>query len=416
MPDRAEREWLSQALIELDTRIHSNLDFDEIMQSTLDAFVEALGADAGDIKLCADGAWEVRYQAGLGPQVVGVRLRDAEAPVAERVRRLGEPVAIDDFLTEPPEVRVGLPLRYRLRAGLAVPLVIRQNVEGCLFAWMRDTPRAFSSDEVDFARRVATSVSLALANARHFAAEHDARRRAEVAEAELERELARTRTLLRASDELLTTSDPDELLRRLADIVLDATSLKRIFINLIDMRERVLIPKIGSLQAPVGSVIPFQRLSETSRMAIARGKPAVLDYERAGTPEADRAIAQANNARLVLFVPLVYKGVVIGHISVDEPGERHSFSDEEIRIVASIASEASLALHNARIAAERAVELLEQQLRKMAYALHDGPLQTLATAGTMLEWASQKNELEAMRAEVAVMGGGHPRFRSQQGP
>ena len=407
MPDPTELTRLNQALIELDMRIHSKLGFDEVMQSTLVGFVETLGADAGDIKLFADGIWSVRYEHGFGPEVVGLQLSTAEAPVATRVRQQGTPTVVDDYLTEPPESQVGFPMIYGLRATIAVPLIIRDEVVGCLFAWMRDAPRAFTSEEVDFARRVAASVALALENARLFAAEQEARGCAEAAEQDLERELARTRLLLRASDELLTTVDPDELLERLARIVLDATGLSRVFINLIDIRERVLIPKIatGGLVAPNGARIPFEKLSETARRAIALGKPAILDYELAGTPEADRAIAKANNARVVLFVPFVYQGVVIGHISIDEPGERHDFTAEEIRIVGSIAAQAAVALQNARLALEHAVDVLEQQLRWMAYSLHDGPVQTLSAAGAMLEQAGHSGDPDAVHAQIAAAGG-----------
>jgi len=407
MANLEERSRLSQALIELDIRIHSKLSFDEVMQSTLDGFVTALGADAGDIKLFAGGEWMVRYEHGFGPEVVGLRLDAPEIAVAERFMQMREPAVAEDFLAQPPEHYIGFARMHNLRALLAVPLVVRQEVIGCLFAWMRDTPRRFSSEEIDFGRRVAASVALALENARLFAAEQSARERAESAERELELELERTRVLLRASDELLTAADPDELLRRLASIVLDATGMTRVFVNLIDTRERVLIPKIatGGLAAPAGSVIPFEKLSETSRRAIDGGRPTVLDYERPDTPEADRAIASANAARVVLFVPLVHQGVVVGHISVDEPGKRYEFSAEQVRIVGSIAAQAAIALHNARQALEQVVDLLEQQLRWMAFGLHDGPMQTLTAAGAMLERAGRCEELEATRARTAAAEG-----------
>lgn len=366
MADFRERTRLSRALNELDLRIHSRLSTDEVMQSTLDGFVAALGADAGDIKLFSDDEWVVRYVCGFGPDVIGLRLSIPDAPVASRVRRLREPVVIADYHAEPAGTYVGFPLVQGLRSALAVPLIIRQDVVGCLFAWMREDPRAFSAGEVDFARRVAASVALGLENARLFEAERAARQLAEAAERRLGRELERNRVLLRASDELLTTTDPDELIRRLAGLVLDATGIARVFVNLIDMNERVLTPKFatGGLAAPAGSEIPFDRLSETALRAIAGGQPTVLDYERPDVTDNDRAIAGANAARVVLFVPLIHRDTVVGHISLDQPGARHDFSPDQIRVVSSIAAQAAVALQNARLfeREHRIAETLQQAI------------------------------------------------------
>ena len=349
MADRNGPAALGQALNELDLQIHSRLRFEDVLQSTLDGYVAALHADAGDIKLFDGEAWEVGYVTGFAPDVIGTRLIVHDAPVAERAARLREPVTIADYRTEPPDFYVGFPAAHGLVATLAVPLIVRQEVIGCLFAWMRTEPRAFTSAEVDFARRVATSVGLALENARLFEAEREARERAEETERLLVQELETTRVLLRASDELTAATTPDEVLRRLASIVLDVTGLSRVFINLIDVRERVLIPRIpeDGLAAPAGERIPLERLSQTACKAIAEMAPAVLDYERPDTPQRDREIATANRARLALFVPLVYHGEIIGHITVDEPDARYEFSAEQIRVLSSIAAQASVALKTA---------------------------------------------------------------------
>lgn len=351
MTTLAERTRLSQALNDIDMQIHSKLSVDEIMQAALDGFVSVLGADVGDIKIKEDNDWVVRYEHGFGADVVGVRLAPAQAPVAERVAATHKPVTVKDYTAEPAEFFVGFPAIHRLRATLALPLIIRSEVVGALFAWMRDEPRSFSVGELDFARRMAASVALALENHRLFTAEQDARARAEDAELRLSQELERTGILLKASDELTSTTDSNELLQRLAGIVLEATGIDRVFINLIDINRRVLIPRIatGGLVAPSGGRIPFDRLSQTALEAIERREPAVLDYDRPDVPRADARISSANQARLVLFVPLVYQDEIIGHISLDQPAVRYEFTPEQIRIVSSIAAQAAVALHNASL-------------------------------------------------------------------
>jgi serine phosphatase RsbU (regulator of sigma subunit) len=273
------------------------------------------------------------------------------APVASRAAALREPVTVPDYLLEPSDFYVGFPRTHKLRATLAVPLIVREEVAGCLFAWMRSEPRVFTDAEVDFAKRMAATVALALENAQLFETEKSARRRAESVERRLNEELERTRVLLRASDELTTAENTDELLERLAGIVLDATGIGRVFINLLDTRRAVLTTKIatGGLSAPGTGEIEFERLSETSLAAIAESKTALLDFERPGTAERDRAIAAANQSRLVLFVPLVHQGEIVGHMSFDEPGQRYDFSARQVEILEGIAAQAAVVLQNLRL-------------------------------------------------------------------
>ena len=105
------------------------------------------------------------------------------------------------------------------------------------------SPGKFSPGELDFARRMAASLALALENARLYEAEQQARMRAEKTEQRLQLELGTTRILLEASDEFASTIDPDELLDRLGRIVLEATGINRVFINLVDVAREVLTPE-----------------------------------------------------------------------------------------------------------------------------------------------------------------------------
>jgi serine phosphatase RsbU (regulator of sigma subunit)/PAS domain-containing protein len=197
-------------------------------------------------------------------------------------------------------------------------------------------------------------------------------------------ELELSNLLLRVAESLALSLNLDEILNRLARLVLEATGRSRVFINLIDMNKRELIPKIatGGLKALHGQTISFDRLSQTSLKAIFAKKVMVADYELPEVPEYDKKIAQANNSRLVLFVPLLLKGEIIGHISLDEPGQRHQFLEREIEIVKSIASQAAIAIENARLHDKTEMELSRTKL------LQD--IAIAATSSTNLEAIADK--------------------------
>ena len=51
------------------------------------------------------------------------------------------------------------------------------------------------------------------------------------------------------------------------------------------------------------------------------------------------------------------------------------------------------------------VEVLEHQLRHMAFSLHDGPVQTLSAAGAMLERTVRSEQLDTIHAQIAAAEG-----------
>ena len=89
-------------------------------------------------------------------------------------------------------------------------------------------------------------------------------------------------------------------------------------------------------------------------------------------------------------VPLIYQGEVTGAIYIDEPGQYHRFTDEDIRIMEGIAAIAAIAVENARLyqesreQQERLADLMlrlararEEERSRISRELHDSMAQTL---------------------------------------
>ncbi len=159
----AERADLAEALNPINGVVHSTLDFDDIMGRALARGIAALHTDAGTIVLREEDSWVVTYQQGLSPEDVGRRLSVEQAPIASQIAATAQPLAVGDLTTEP-QLNVGFPRDQGLGALLAVPLIVRQEVIGGLVFWER-RPRSFSETEVDFARQLGATVSLAVDNA-----------------------------------------------------------------------------------------------------------------------------------------------------------------------------------------------------------------------------------------------------------
>ncbi len=159
-----ERVRLGESQEAVNQLIHSTLGIDAIIKRALDAGSEALDAEAASVEMRESGVWFVRYQRGLSAEALGAELSDEEAPLATRASRTKEPVVVEDTAAEP-ETRIGIIGHYGIRSCIAVPLVSRDEVEGCLL-FHYGHPHRFTSAAVDYAEKFGSTVSLALENAR----------------------------------------------------------------------------------------------------------------------------------------------------------------------------------------------------------------------------------------------------------
>jgi len=108
----------------------------------------------------------VACQHALSERHVGLRLSPQQAPIASRAEARAELIEISGFGLDP-ELDIGFPHTHGLRSALAVPLVVRRDVIGCLLFWGR-RPRSLSPSQLDFARQLGATVSLAIDNARLY--------------------------------------------------------------------------------------------------------------------------------------------------------------------------------------------------------------------------------------------------------
>lgn len=169
---RNETMRLSRALIEINEMIHSSLELDTLMDRVAQAAAEMLGVDAA-VVLTPEDSVSLRavYQYGLDEGFTGRVFREEQLPTHARVADLGALRVIDDTLEEEDTNRE-LIEELGIRSELLVPLPGRGDAHGVLGFYRLDEPAPFSDAQVLFAQNLATSISLAIENARLYAAEH----------------------------------------------------------------------------------------------------------------------------------------------------------------------------------------------------------------------------------------------------
>jgi PAS domain S-box-containing protein len=338
--DLSARRDLAVALNAINDRVHSTMEPDEILQAALDEGVRAMRLDAGAIEVREAECWTVRYQCGFSAADVGVCLSESEAPNATRVMRERELLATADIALDP-GANVGFVRHHALRSVLAVPLVARDAVIGCLLLYGRKV-HGFTGAELDFGRSLGATVSQAIENARLFEAEAAAR-------VAMERELDATMVLLDAARTVISLTDLDSTLGALADLVVRSTDHARVVVELWheERREIEVVASSGAL-AIARERFPFASLSEAMKEAMRARETHIIDYALTGALPLD-AYRSRHAFLRVLVVPIVYRDRLVGLIAVDEPGERRPFDQREIRLVEAIAAQAGASIANAQL-------------------------------------------------------------------
>jgi GAF domain-containing protein/ActR/RegA family two-component response regulator len=260
---------------------------------------------------------------------------------------------------------------------LFAPTVARGETMGGIYVLWWQTGREFTRAEVQLIEGVAAQVGLALENI-------DLARQTEA-------KLKETNTLLAVSRAMSSTLDIDVLLRQFLGRI--ATVLDADGVGSYMLRDgEWLVPLQGYRLPPERlEILRELRLSVVNHAFYAEGartKRPVFSPDAMNDPRIPDVMRKAVPHKSQLFVPIVAKGQVVGGLIAAWWDRVREFSESELALIEAIASQAGVALENARLFQEnrRSVEELS-----VLHAL------SRAITGEL----DQKALIEALYTEVA---------------
>ena len=205
-----------------------------------------------------------------------------------------------------------------------------------------------------------------------------------------------TQLLLEAAGSLNRWTDLDELLEGLAGIVLHATGRGRVYVALLaeDRSQTTFVSTLGKNPLSARTVLTWDQLSSVLQDVLTDGRRRIVDFNE--LPKERRGIADSLDSRLALHVPIVFGDRVLGHIAIDDPGERREFSDREVALVEGIAAQAAVAIENARLHEAKEDELSRAAILREVAA---------AAAGTIDRRELSAQVLDACRWRLGAKAG-----------
>lgn len=329
--DRALDERIAElaTLQEIDTQLNVKLDFDYVMNTTLEWAMRITAASAGTLALTSRDGASLDIVAHKGYQL---ELENhwnipwsAHEGIIGQVLATGEAVMDTSASTQTGYSEID----FGPQCYLAAPIIREDHVTGVISL---ESTRldGFSVEHKLFLQRLADHAAIVIENVRLY--EQTSRRVAELS------------ALQQISLDLTSSLNLGAVLESVAANTLDLTRADVVTIYLYDQHEDTLVfgtglSSYGKADAPP---VPIAKNGLTRDVA-RQGTPKVIDNKI----EAQRYLPESG-IRSIASIPLQKGEIVLGVFDIAFTSE-HSFSLDEMRALGLLADQAAIAIQNAQL-------------------------------------------------------------------
>ncbi|MBZ0305948.1 MAG: GAF domain-containing protein, partial [Anaerolineae bacterium] len=346
-----------QTVAEVSTQATSLLDVATMVNDVSNLTRERFGLYHAHIYLLDEKRKSLALAGGAGN--VGRQMADlghaisVESPfsiVAQAARSRSAVISNDVSLT--PNFLPN-PLLPFTQSELAIPLIASDQLIGVLDV-QADVRDRFVETDVQVMTTLANQIAAAIQNARTF-------QEVEEAEKEIRRRAVEMETVAEVSTQASTSLDVNRLLQSVSDLTKERFDLYHAHIYLLDTEEEVLVLAAGA--GDVGSEMVEQghAISISNQNSIV----ATAARERRGVVANDVARNPAflpnpflPYTRSEMALPMVVGDVLIGVLDV-QADRTNRFTDEDLRVQLTLATQVAVAVQNAHLYAEQ-VQTAEQ--------------------------------------------------------
>jgi sigma-B regulation protein RsbU (phosphoserine phosphatase) len=324
---RPEDQELVATLFELGREVSAVLDLDELLRRLPRLIARLTSFTVFSVYLLDEKRQDLRiaYAEGYPEELVrNFRLRVGQGIVGTAVAEQ-RPILVNDVTQDDRY----LGLVPGVAAQLVVPLRVKKKVVGAL-NMLSDRVGAFTPRDEEILAQFGVPVAQALVNARLF---------------EQEREYTETlETLTEIAREVGAILDLDELLSRIAILTKRLIDYRTFGILLTNELTQQLEPKVALQYGEKTSMLNI-KIGEGLVGYSALHKEPVLVNDVSSDP---RYIAVLEDVRSELVIPLLLKDRCIGVFDLESP-ELNAFTTRHREILGILASQAAVAIENARL-------------------------------------------------------------------
>ena len=177
---------------------------------------------------------------------------------------------------------------------------------------------------------------------------------------------------------------PDEVVRTFGSRLTRAIPMDELLLQLAESLRKTLALASAEVYTGTGEVLDrtasVPDLGSGSLVVSPRERPVVTRAGVSGTAWASiwlPALLQGREKEQIRVAPVSHAGELLGLIVVERPSEASAFSEEDDRVLADLARQVGLALHNSQL--DTALQTTLDELRKQADALRESRARIVAS-------------------------------------
>jgi signal transduction histidine kinase len=386
----ARRERELAILADIATRLHGQEEVQVILDQTLDSLVDGLGLDTAWILLEDPKGGRLRLAAhrGVSPAYLdGVGRNGPGRCLCPDVFSSGHGAMARNTTDCPRMPTIGAGLEQPV-AHACIPLAFNGTSQGVLnLAAPKD--EVFSDEELRFLETVGRQVCLAVEGARHLQAQ---RRREQEA-----------RALAALNKGIGESLEPEAVLEAVGRTALEVLRVDRIHILLGSDAHRLTVAHLAGLPHPElskGQTLDLTTLGGSLHRRALEEQRGFAVEDGAQDERVNKELARRWAGAAGVILPLVARGASLGLLVLTSAAPK-TWSENQVELAEALASQASVALENARLydKARRAYrELNEAQAR----IIHN---EKMAVVGTFASGLAHevRNPLNSIALQLSIL-------------
>ncbi|MEI8191212.1 MAG: GAF domain-containing protein, partial [candidate division NC10 bacterium] len=369
LSQRAEREHHRlKALYEVANRLASVQDCWQILDLIVREATRLLDVEAAAIRLVEGEGLVLRaWTESAAPLLTRRTLKIGES-LTGCVVQTGEPVAVCDLALDsrydPTHKQAALALGFH--AFLGVPLRADARILGTLSIYGK-VPHSFQPDEIALLSALGDQASLGIDRARLFLQEQERRRHLEAVRA--------------ISEEITRELDLPILLGLITQRAVDLLGAGQGMIRLWDETNEVLVPKAWTGGGDHRGELRL-RLGEGVAGTAAQRRQGMIVNDFRTSAYATKEVLQQTSHTVVLAEPLLYRGRLVGVVTINREQGMGPFTAEDQILSALFASQAAIAIENARLFDAARHELAERKRAEEALRESETMFRSVAQSAT----------------------------------
>ncbi len=167
--EHEKTERFAEGLNNINSRISSSFNFEEIMDHVVISASRAMNGAGTTIFMKKGDGWVIKYQHNVPPTINHLPVGDRLVKMFNLTAETRDIISVRDAQGDSRTYNRSAQI-YVLKSAISAPLIVGGEVIGILGFSYFDEKMDFSQAEIDFTRKLASSISLALSNARLYEA------------------------------------------------------------------------------------------------------------------------------------------------------------------------------------------------------------------------------------------------------